>query len=168
MKKRMLISAVILTAALLGGCSANNEPSSAAGSQVSSESNSTKVEKEKKLTPDESLALSYVNDFLNGNKESKEKFVEEHVHPEVKAIFQLVSSAETTDENKLQNPVAAESVPFEEEGKSGSLVLIQSDTKELILLVVDGKVAFGYSPSEVAENQNNFDQIRSKFKTATK
>jgi len=141
----ILFAAVII----LSGCSSNK----AAGP--------------KNLSSDEKLALSYVTDFYNGSKEDREKFVEEKVHPEVQALFRLGAGSEVSEDQKLKDPKVAESVPYEDEDGKGSIVLIQAaDDQEMILLIIDEKVAFGYAAAESAESQEVFDQMRSQFKTA--
>lgn len=80
----------------------------------------------------------------------------------------LRAQSEAAEEKKYKEPKVAESVPFDDEeaGLKGSLVLIQSSNdKEMILLNADNKVAYGYTPSEDAEMQKEFDELRAKFKT---
>ncbi|WMT41258.1 hypothetical protein RE628_01190 [Paenibacillus sp. D2_2] len=141
----ILFAAVII----LSGCSSNKSADS------------------KKLSSDEKLALSYITDFYNGTKEDREKFVDENVHPDVQALFRLGALGEVSEGEKLNNPKAVESVPYEDEDSKGSAVLIQAaDDKEMIVLIIDDKVAFGYTASENAESQELYDQMRSQFKTA--
>ncbi|HEY4391510.1 MAG TPA: hypothetical protein VGN02_09210 [Paenibacillus sp.] len=141
----ILFAAVII----LSGCSSNKAADS------------------KTLSSDEKLALSYITDFYNGTKEDREKFVEESVHPEVQALFRLGAAGEVSEDEKLNDPKAVESVPYDDEDGKGSIVLIQAaDDKEMIVLVIDDKVAFGYTASENAESQELYDQMRSQFKTA--
>lgn len=142
----ILFAAVII----LSGCSSNNN---AAGL--------------KELSVDEKMALSYVTDFYNATSADREKFVEESVHPEVQALFRLGAKGEVAEEEKLKDPKVAESVPYEDEDGKGSIVLIQAaDDKEMILLIIDGKVAFGYSASDNPESKEMFEEMRSQFKTA--
>ncbi|NWL86094.1 MULTISPECIES: hypothetical protein [unclassified Paenibacillus] len=141
----ILFAAVII----LSGCSSNNAADS------------------KKLSSDEKLALSYVTDFYNGTKEDREKFVEESVHPEIQALFRLGAASEASEDKKLKDPKVAESVPYDDEDGKGAVVLIQAaNHQEMIVLIIDNKVAFGYAASENAESQELFDQMRSQFKAA--
>lgn len=171
MKKLILVSFITLSV-LVSGCNSNSaDKDTPKKSEVTSTVDKEKeaqepVEKPKALTSDETLALAYINDYLNSDKESKKKFVEENVHPDVKSLFELGASADTPEEKKYKNPEVIESTPFESQGKTGSLVLLKSeDKKEIIILVADDKVAFGYTPSEKAETQKAFDEVRAKFST---
>lgn len=139
MKSKFIIFAMII--ALLAGCG---------GGQKS----------------EEKLALEYINNFVNAtDKDTKAKFVSEKIHPDIKKLFELLQSQVLSEDQMYKNPRAVESIDNENDGKKGSAVLIQADksgggTKEMIILVVDNKIALGF-PSD----NEQFKQFRSKFKT---
>lgn len=128
-------------------------------------------EEKKTLSEDESLALEYVNIFVNGtNIENKKQFVKNKVHPDVQQIFKLGESSISPENKRFMNPEVIESIPFSSQGKKGHYVLIHSKDesgkiKEIIILTADGKVAFGYSNSPKEDENKAFEKVRSDFKT---
>ncbi|OAB42381.1 hypothetical protein [Paenibacillus glacialis] len=191
-------SSIFIAALLITGCSSNNADESVTKVNDTKAEDTTNVntlttvpaanpakevketkkpvnEKEKKkLTTEEALALKYVTVYLNGTDiEKKKLFVQEDVHPDMQALFQMAQSNITDEKKRFVNPEVVESIPFENKGKKGSYVLIQSTdgtgkTKEIIILTADGKIAFGYNNSNNANEQKNFDTIRAAFKTSKK
>ncbi|MDN9010004.1 hypothetical protein [Brevibacillus laterosporus] len=121
----------------------------------------------KSLSAEEQLALQYVEQFLNNKDvEVKKKFVEEHVHPDVKQIFSLAANAISGDSAILSDTTVIGSVDYEKAGKKGKTVLVRGKNNkgeevELIFLIMDGK--FGWGSSE-ASNKKVFQELRAKFK----
>ncbi|MGF7050770.1 hypothetical protein J2T13_005320 [Paenibacillus sp. DS2015] len=128
------------------------------------------VKKAKKLSADESTALDYVTIYLNGTDiEKKKKFVQDKIYPDVQPLFQLAESSVTEENNRFNNPKVVESIPFESEDKKGHFVLISSEdskgkNKEIIILTLDGKMAWGYTDSTKEDEKMAFDQARKQFK----
>lgn len=118
----------------------------------------------------EKSALDYVNVFLNGtDKAKKEKFVEDHVHANAAPLFQMALQFEDAEKTEptLNNPKAVETISYKENGESVDAVLIQGDNDaELIVLLMDGKVTFGFGNYGDETANENFEAIRSKFKAA--
>lgn len=120
---------------------------------------------------DEALALDYINTYLNGtDKEAKEKFVEEKVHPEAMPLFAMGIGLVTPEKNMYKNPKVIESTEYEKDGEKGTLVLLSGTVdgkdKEMIVLTMDGKIGFGFEPDSKSESmKKSYDEMRSKFKT---
>ncbi|CAH8771335.1 hypothetical protein [Paenibacillus dendritiformis] len=119
---------------------------------------------------DEGLVLDYINTFVNGTDvDAKTKFVEENVHPDIKPLFALGQN-NVTDESKMyKDPKVMESIDYEESGKKGTLVLargtVDGKEKEIIVLVMEGKIGFGFTPDGEGELKTGYDEMRAKFKT---
>ncbi|TQR47117.1 hypothetical protein [Paenibacillus popilliae] len=120
---------------------------------------------------DEAVALDYINTYLNGtDKEAKKKFVEEKVHPEAMPLFAMGMSLVTPEKNMYKNPKVIESTEYEKDGEKATLVLltgtVDGKDKEIIILTMDGKVGFGFTPDSNSEDmKKNYEEMRSKFKT---
>lgn len=119
---------------------------------------------------DDGLVLDYLNTFVNGTDlDAKKKFVEEKVHPDIKPLFALGQN-NVTDESKMyKDPKVMESIDYEEAGKKGTLVLargtVDGNEKEIIVLVMEGKIAFGFTPDGEGDVKAGYDEMRAKFKT---
>ncbi|NMM52167.1 hypothetical protein [Paenibacillus aquistagni] len=178
---RKILVGFIMMSLLFVGCSsaATNEAQDQTTKQVDAARDSNnktedaKKEGEKKeLSKDEALAVEYINTYLNGTDiEAKKKFVEDNVHPEIKSLFQLGQSTVSEESSMYKEPQVIESDDYESDGMKGTLVLIQGvvdgEKHEIIILVMEGKIGFEFKDSGVSEEtKKNFDQLRSKFKTA--
>ncbi|MGG1445076.1 hypothetical protein ABE354_24090 [Brevibacillus laterosporus] len=121
----------------------------------------------KSLSAEEQLALQYVEQFLNNNDvEVKRKFVEEHVHPDVKQLFSLAANAISEGNAVLSDTTVVGSVDYEKDGKKGKTILVRGKNNkgeevERIFLILDGKFAWGFSE---ASNKKVFQELRGKFK----
>lgn len=179
MKKKVMLC-IIVTAAILSGCSStknksdsvnavSTEVTNSESSTTPSDTPSATTKPEKKLTDSEKLALEYVDTYLNGSDiEAKKKFVSEKIHPDVKSLFQMAESTETSEDNKLKNAIVIESGDYiDSEGGKDKIVLIQgeklSDPKsELIIFIKDDKVTWGYASSD--NDKEPFNEMRKLFK----
>lgn len=182
MRKSLLVMFVIM-AILLAGCGGNEvektpDKADATPSAIVNNEESDTPQKEveevveevaKELTEGEKLVIDYINIFLNGSDlEAKGKFLDDNIHPDVKSMFSLVVKRETPDENKLLSPEVVDSVDYEEAGKKGTMTLIKGTKNgkesEMIFIVMDGKIGWGFSDSEKTEQlQKAFTTARSKF-----
>ncbi|TPG73437.1 hypothetical protein EEL32_05605 [Brevibacillus laterosporus] len=101
----------------------------------------------KSLSVEEQLALQYVEQFLNSKDvEVKKKFVQEHVHADVKPVFSLAANATSEDNAILSDTAVVGSVDYEKAGKKGKTVLVRGKNSkgeevERIFLIMDGKFA---------------------------
>ncbi|MGG0757492.1 hypothetical protein [Brevibacillus laterosporus] len=121
----------------------------------------------KSLSVEEQLALQYVEQFQNGKDvEVKRKFVEEHVHPDVKQIFSLAANAISGDSAILSDTTVIGSVDYEKAGKKGKTVLVRGKNNkgeevERIFLIMDGKFGWGFTETS---DKEVFQELRAKFK----
>lgn len=172
----------LLLGASLAGCSSNEakEPNNNAinSTPVSSTSvvnddtkSSASTEKQKKLSADETLALEYINTFINGTDlDAKKKFVEEKIYSQTKPLFEFAMDTVADQSDWIKDPEVIESTKFKDEKQkqTGSTVLINSKddpSSEIIVLTVNGTIATSYSPSDNTDQQKLFDDIRKDFKT---
>jgi len=143
----------------------STEPSETTESSPSSEPSPSA----KELSDEENMALDYINVYINGSDlDAKKSFVEEKVHADVKSVFQLAANSETPEKNKLLKPEVNGSVDYESEGKKGKLVLIQGEksgaASEFIVLIMEGKVGWAFSPDEKNEDlKEQFNKMRKLF-----
>lgn len=185
MKKFVFISFMI-TAAILSGCGNNApantpaatdppatttiEPKEATTPQEAVKEDPTPEPTEeamKELTETEQLSLDFVNVYLNGDDaESKKKFATENVHDRTRSYYESVSNFILSKENKYQNVQVVESKEYSKDDINGTITLIKSDNdKEIIVLVTDGKISWGYISSESEEALVKvFTKLRSEFK----
>ncbi|WPS88778.1 hypothetical protein SMD22_07445 [Brevibacillus halotolerans] len=121
----------------------------------------------KSLSAEEQLALQYVEQFLNNKDvEGKKKFIEEHVHPEVKQIFSLAANATSEDSAILSDTTVIGSIDYEKAGKKGKTVLVRGKNNkgeevEQIFLIMDGKFGWGFTETS---DKGVFQELRAKFK----
>lgn len=152
---------------ILSGCSSQNvstDNSNVASAPISAESTNSVVEKE--LTDNEKMALEYINVFLNGSdKEVREAFISEKIHPDVQSFFQLVINVQVPDADKLNDPKVIESAEYTDaEGGKDTAILIQgkkgtNPNSELIVLFKDNKITWG-----IHSNDEDFTKLRNSFK----
>lgn len=121
----------------------------------------------KTLSPEEQLALQYVEQFQNGKDvDVKKKFVDEHVDESAKPLFMLAANAESDEKAALSNVEVVGMVDAEKSNGEGKLVLVRGkdsagNAKEEIFVFKNGKFLFGFTESSGKEN---FDKLRSQFK----
>ncbi|MBP1994053.1 hypothetical protein [Paenibacillus eucommiae] len=128
-----------------------------------------------KLSKNEELALEYVNVFLNGeDKEAKDKFVKDHVVPEIQPVFEMAAAlgggpADQGDSTYV-NPLVMESVNYDTDGEKAEVILIQADEgKELMIMIIEGKLAMAFNnENSGSEMMEGYADIRAKFKTPAK
>lgn len=171
---------LIIACAVLSGCASNAntaEPSgSPAGTEATAETTATPTPAPTEVpaaepqepSASEALALDYILTYVNNSDlEAKKKFVTEHLHPDVQALFAEDQMTETEPELKIRNPQVMESVDYtDEDGVQMEAVLIQGETRyryyhEAIVLIADNKVTWATETPRGAE----FNNIRSQFQT---
>jgi predicted small lipoprotein YifL len=181
---------VLLLAIVVTGCgqkenppSGKNDPVNAAPAEQpksQTPSNPTTGTQQKdgegktKLDANEEIALEYINVFLNGNdKDAKEKYLQDKVHPESKPIFQLIASLGMSQPNVYREPKVIESVDHTDNGKKLRLVLIRGEDdkgkKEAIVSIYEGKLSFVFLPNAIKEEKDKktYEDIRGKFKSSS-
>jgi Domain of unknown function (DUF4352) len=136
--------------------------------QQTEEKSKEKYPAKKDLNDEEKLAIEFYEVFVKGTDvEAKKKFVSEKVFPETQPLFELAIDSEgSKDFNDLK---VIESINKEEDGKTGSLVLVHSNNaegklEESVVAIIDKKIAFAYSPqAEDEELRNTFFDLRKDF-----
>lgn len=111
------------------------------------------------------MAQEFVNVMMNGtDAEAKKKFIADNVHDDVKPLFELM----TPSYEAIKNPKPVETVKIDEDGQKGEAVLIQGENKkETVILLMDGKIGFAFTPNSADADQNKmFTEIRNQFKAA--
>jgi len=128
MRKSMLAAALLLLALLTAACGGGkgeNTPNS-----------------------HEQLALGYVNDFLNEtSEEARNTYVQEHVHPEYQQLYSTDSPMPDgpIQALPLSNPEVYKSISDVQSEENGVAVWLKGeDNKEVIVLIIEGKVATGF------------------------
>ncbi|MEK5034982.1 PT domain-containing protein [Paenibacillus sp. FSL R7-0302] len=118
-------------------------------------------------TAAEKLALDYIITYVNNSDvAAKKKFVAEHLHPGVQALFKEDQLTETEPELKVLKPKVIESTEYKDDnGTKVDAVLLQGEKRsnmnnEVIVLIADHKIFRAMEAVERAE----FDNVRSKFK----
>jgi len=115
----------------------------------------------KSTSSDEQVALDYINQYLNGTVEERQKFVSSKVHQDVKAIFELGASFVADEDKKFLNPSVSKSTKYESEGTKGSLVLLTNDSEhEVIALIMEGKLGWVFN----SDDKEAFDEMKNQFK----
>ncbi|MNP51390.1 hypothetical protein D3C76_1457050 [compost metagenome] len=68
----------------------------------------------------------------------------------------------------MKNSKAVETIKIEEDGQTAEAVLVQGDDKkEAVILLMDGKVGFAFTPGSAdAEANEMYAEMRKQFKTA--
>lgn len=185
MERKFVISLIIAFTAFtaLSGCSSNNntaEPTaSPAAASTETQAPASPAEAPtpeptvaptpapKKLSGTETVALEYVNTFLNGSDEAaKTKFITDNVYPDAQALFQIIQAVEIPDDQKLNNPEVIESEHYSDEGgMKVEAVLIRGEKgtnpkSELIVLLTDKKIIWATDSSD----QETFGEARKAFK----
>lgn len=121
------------------------------------------------LSAHESLALDYVNIFLNGSDlDAKKTFVENSIHPDVAPIFAMSAGVVAAEDKQLADPSVVKSIPYEGGGKKGTMVLLQgkhqTEDAEMIILIVDDKVSWAYDSGDLSqEGKQAFDEVKAMF-----
>lgn len=129
---------------------------------------------ERELTLDEEVALKYINEFLNSDDiEEKKNFVKEHAAEDKQGIFMPYASYITKRDVRFRNPHVLDSVPLSIAGQEVTIVLIEGyedddcncrEKKEVIILMKDGKMVWGYLDSNDVHAQLSFQLLRNYFK----
>lgn len=144
-------------------------PSASASAAEATPSPSPSESPAAELSAHESLALDYVNIFLNGSDlDAKKTFVENNIHPDVAPIFAMSAGVVATEDKQLADPTVVKSVPYEGGGQKGTMVLLQgkhqTEDAEMIILIVDDKVSWAYDSGDLSqEGKQAFDAVKVLF-----
>lgn len=123
-----------------------------------------------KTSASEQLALDYVNVFVNGtDQEARKSFVENSVHEEMKALFELGLNVAEANGNEAThpflNPKVVKSINYEESGEKMDAVLLKGDADaEMIVITMDSKLGMAFrSDASAGLSKAGFEQLRTKF-----
>ncbi|GAA4828945.1 hypothetical protein GCM10023310_02370 [Paenibacillus vulneris] len=135
---------------------------------------------ERKLTPDEEVALAYITDYLNSDDpEGKANYVKQHFAPDMQETALKYASTVTKKDKRFKDPSVKESIQMPVNGVQVTLVLIQGyedqpcracnnfkTIKEVILMIADNKMVWGYLKTDDFHERLSFYLLRHQFKTA--
>lgn len=179
-----LVLSLIVACAVLSGCASDantakpdNTPTAAAPTVAATVQPTAEITPAPTTTPTEApkaeptaaekLALDYIITYVNNSDvAAKKKFVAEHLHPGVQALFKEAQLTETEPELKVLRPKVIESTEYtDDNGTKVDAVLLQGEKRsnmynEVIVLIADNKIFRAMEAVEKAE----FSNLRSKFK----
>ncbi|MDF2935999.1 MAG: hypothetical protein K0Q90_1372 [Paenibacillaceae bacterium] len=176
----LTVSAVMFTACggdseSTGGASspAGSAPAAATAAASAPAASAAAKASGKELKASEKLAQEFVNVMMNGtDAEAKKKFIADNVHDDLKPLFELLPNGEKNPVSPtyeaIKNPKPVETVKIEEDGQKAEAVLVQGDSKkEAVILLMDGKIGFAFTPDSADADANEmYAQMRKEFKTA--
>jgi hypothetical protein len=117
-----------------------------------------------KETEEEKMIIEYIHTYINGtDAEAKKKFVKEHIHPDIQAIFELGASMTSDGKDYRDSPKVIQTIDYKNDktGKDGKMILVQSKGDiEDIFYVYENKLGFVYTNSD----KEIFPEIRKLFK----
>ncbi|MBH5317089.1 hypothetical protein I6N90_04605 [Paenibacillus sp. GSMTC-2017] len=164
MRKNILLAS-LLALTLVAGCSNSYETVDPA-SKTSTSTNAKAKQSVEELAAAEKLALEHVTVFINGSdEETKKKYVEEKIHADSKAAYQIVTEVLSSNQ-QFVNPKVIETIEPTDNKKADSLTLIRDDNnKEVIVYILEGKMSWAFSSEDESEAlMVAFEEARSEFK----